>query len=209
MTSNINPLGRSFYQDVMSFDARGVFPSQAVRRGEGLFFNKTYTLKSGEKLGLKDFMRVLLETDAGDSDEQRRGFYKKHLKGLNASELSRLMKKIHKIASGLMEDSEEKEVMEKLAETIRPILLKSEKLSNALYQKILKQLKKFPGLRVTGNELTFQRKRYTFQGFIKEYFSEITSEYDDLVEEGDIIPNRSEKLGATFVKNAIKMNTSK
>jgi hypothetical protein len=199
--ANITPHNRSFYNHVMGVPA----PPQKGQRvaGEGMVVIKTEIVNKRRRQ-LRDVLRVLLETESGDPEEQKKAFYEKHLKTLNKSELDRLMKKIHKIAAGLME--EEQEILLMLGEeTIRMILDHSEKLSEKLLRKILKQLKKFHGLIFSGhNELSFKKKKYTFHGFVKEYFSDITEEYDHLVQEGQIVPNRSEKMGVSFVKHAIR-----
>lgn len=196
----IPPTNSPFYNQVMAYKPH------SRHTGEGMFITREDPVKNPLKIGFRDFMKVFLETDAGDKEEQRQSFYEKHLKTLNRSELTRLMKKIHKIAATLIEDSDEFIEMKKLAEeTIEPILAESAKLTETLHKKILKQLKKFPGLKFYGNnQVEYSKRKFTLQGFVKEYFTEIADEYDHLVKKGLLIPDRSEKLGTTFVKHAIQ-----
>ncbi len=186
-----------FYSQVMGFKT----PLQRLS-GEGITLPK---VEERTRTALKNLMLVVFESEAGDQESQKRSFYEKHLKKLNRTELNRLMKKIRLIAALCIEDSDEKEQLEKLAEeTIKPILAESAKLTAALHKKILRQLKKFPGLTLVGNQVSYSRNRFSLQGFIKENFAEIAEEYDHLVKNGLLVPNRSEKLGTSFIRHTIK-----
>lgn len=191
----------SFYNQVMAFRPH-------PKAAEGIDYRKPVRLEKLPKVNFKNLIRVVLETEVGDREEQRRSFYERYLKTLNRSELTRLMRKIHMLAAAMIDPEDKKQfmMMEKLAEeTIATVLAESLKLTDELHKRILKQLKKFSGLLIVGkNQVSYSKKKFTLHGFVKEHFSDIAEEYDSLVEQGVLIPEHREKQGISFIKHAIQ-----
>jgi hypothetical protein len=210
----------SFYQEVMSTPLAKVIPKNTAppaKNAKGMIKSKG---KKGEPKKLKgafsadkiDLFRTFLEADAGkEGEQQHHHFFEVNLKKLSQLELEKLSKKIDRLRSACLEESEDFQVMDSLYQrTLSAIEYKLRKSNQALEdvkKKIIAHLQPMLPLeaKISGpNTFVFTSSRcIRLAHFTKKHFSTFIEEYDQLVSTGVVIPAVREEKGIDFVKHTI------